>query len=197
MGILSTHGLECKKCKGRWSRHHLLVNDNIKIKNKTKIAHHGSGPHIAQCFCHLGTICIWHHPRRQQATVQDDKYPLVSWLSSYLPRHSTIILALSHLHATGSEPRTAAMQECQTEQSELSTGLCSPTHLYPLPPRLWDLWDRPEAKTFFHKLGRRLRQQTREPRCTSFLLQRMDLHGHSKGECSGHCGINAMEKGIG
>ena len=53
----------------------------------------------------------------------------------------------------------------------------------------------PQAKVFLLELGRRLKQQTCEPRSTSYISPAADLNGHPKGKCCGHDGIIASGGG--
>ena len=159
VGILGTHGLKCKKSKGRWSHHH-SVNDIIAraltlanvpaiLEPPGIVREDGKRPDGM-------TNIPWSHGRH---LVWDYTCPDT--------------LAPSHLQATsneaGSAAKTAEVRKVAKYQSLAVYYTFVPIAIETLGSM------GPEAKTFLLELGQRLRQQTGEPRSTSFLLQRISM----------------------
>ena len=82
-------------------------------------------------------------------------------------------LAPSHLQATSNEAGSAAKT---AEVRKIAKYQSLAVYYTFVPIAIETLGSMgPEAKTFLLELGRRLRQQTGEPRSTSFLLQQISM----------------------
>ena len=155
MGILGTHGLKCKKSKGRWSCHH-SVNDII-----------------ARALTLANVPAILEPPG---IVPEDNKRPggmtNIPWSHC---RHFVCdytcpdTLAPSHFQATsieaGSAAKTAEVRKVAMYQTLAVYYTFMPIAIETLGPT------GPEDKTFLLEVGQRLREQTGEPGSTSFLLQ--------------------------
>ena len=180
VGILGTHGLKCKKSKGRWSRHHsvndiiaralTLANDPAILEPPGIVREDNKRPDGM-------TNIPWSHGRH---LVWDYTCPDT--------------LAPSHLQATsieaGSAAKTAEVRKVAKYQTLAVNYTFVPIVIKTLGPI------GPEAKTFLLELGRRLRQQTGEPKIHIFPIT-TDFHGHPEGECDCHHGVNPTWEGAG
>ena len=180
VGILGIHGLKCKKSKGRWSRHH-SVNDII-----------ARALTLANVPAILEPPGIVHEDNKRP-----DGMTNIPWSRG---RHlvwdytCSDTLAPSHLQATsieaGSAAKIAEVRKVAKYKTLAVYYTFVPIAIETLGPM------GPEAKTFLLELGRRLRQQTGEPRSTPFLLQRISM-AIEKGNAIATMGSIPREKELG
>ena len=158
VGVLGTHGLKCRKSKGRWSRHQ-SVNDIIQALTlanvPSKLEPSGIVREDNKRPDGMSNI-PWSHGRH---LVWDFTCPDT--------------LAPSHLHGTrieaGSAAKSAEERKTSKYQSIALYHKFVPIAVETLGPMGL------EAKSFLLELDQRLRQQTGEPRSTSFLFQQISM----------------------
>ena len=159
VGVLGTHGLQCKMSKDQLSRHH-LVND-ILTRALT----------MANVPAMLGTAGIVSEDNKQP-----DGMSNVPWSQG---RHliwdftCPDTLAPSHLPATsvevGSAAKAAQERKMVKYQSVAADHIFVPITIETLGPM------GPEAKRFLQELGRRLNNHTGKSNSASFLRQQISM----------------------
>ena len=153
------HGLKCKKSRGRFSRHH-SVNDII-----------ARALNLANVPAMLEPAGIVREDNKRP-----DGMTNVPWSHGrHLVWDFTCpdILAPSDLCTTSAEASSAA-KEAEERKIRKYTSIAT-YHTF-IPIAIETLGDMaPQAKMFFLELGRRFKQQTDEPRFTSYLLQRISI----------------------
>ena len=159
MGILGTHGLKCKKSRDQFSRHH-SVNDII-----------ARALNLANVPAMLEPAGI---------VREDNKRP--DGMTNVPRSHGRHLvwdftcpdtLAPSHLCTTSAEAGSAA-KEAKERQICKCTSITTYHTFIPIAIETLGAMG-PQAKMFLLELGRRLRQQTGEPRSTSYFLQRISM----------------------
>ena len=159
LGILGTHGLKCKKSRGRFSRHH-SVNDII-----------ARALNLANVPAMLEPVGIVREDNKRP-----DGMTNVPWSHGrHLAWDFTCpdTLAPSHLCTTSAEAGSAATE---AEERKIRKYTSTATYHTFIPIAIETLGPMgPQAKLFLLELGRRLKQQTGEPRSMSYLLQRISM----------------------
>ena len=158
VGIIGTHGLKCKKSRDWFSRHH-LVNDII-----------ARALNLANVPAMLEPAGIVREDKRQDGMTN------VPWSHGrHLVGDFTCpdTLSPSHLCTTSAEAGSAA-KEAEERKIRKYTSIATYHTFIPIAIKTLGPMG-PQAKIFLLELGWRLRQQTGEPRSTSYFLQQISM----------------------
>ena len=154
VGILGTHGLKCKKSRGQFSCHHSMNDIIARALN-------------------LANVPAMLEPA---GIVREDKRP--DGMTNVLWSHGRHLvwdltcpdtLAPSHLRTTSAEAGSAA-KEAEERKIRKYTSIATYHTFIPIAIETLGPMGQ-QAKMFLLELGQRLKQQTGEPRSTSYLLQ--------------------------
>ena len=181
VGILGTHGLKCKKSKGRFSHHH-AVNDII-----------ARALNLANFPAMLEPSGIVREDNKRP-----DGMTNVPWSHGHhLVWDFTCpdTLAPSHLRSTAAEAGSAAKEAEERKVTKYRSIAACHTFIPVAVETLGPMG--PEAKAFFIDLDRRLRQHTGEPRSTSYIPHTAGINGDPEGQCCCHDGITTTWQGTG